>query len=281
MTMGSEVNSMKVALAQMNSSSLIEQNMEIILGFIQEASSEKARLLVLPENCFCMDRYVEQKSQYQEIFLDGTVQTTVANWAKEYKIWVVIGAFPIINDVTNKPHSRMLVYNDLGELCCFYDKIHLFDVQVSADEFYNESDTYNAGSDYKIFEIDGVKFGCSICYDVRFPELYRYYALEGVDAFLIPAAFTYETGLKHWHTLLRSRAIENLSYVIAPNQSGLHDNKRKTYGHSLAYDPWGELLVEAKQDNQVIYMNINKKHLQTVRKQFPALDHISRKLIDA
>lgn len=278
--MRKEIDWMKVAVAQMNASSSIEKNMALILGFIQEASSENSRLLVLPENCFCMDRYTEQKSEYQEVFQAGTVQTTVANWAKEYKIWIVIGAFPIVNKTADKPYSRMLVYNDLGELCCFYDKIHLFDVQVSEDEFYNESDIYNAGMISKTFEFDGVKFGCSICYDVRFPELYRHYSLEGVDAFLIPAAFTFETGQKHWHTLLRSRAIENLSYVIAPNQSGLHDNERRTYGHSLAYDPWGELLVEATEDNQVIYMKINKQKLQKVRKQFPALNHISRRLID-
>lgn len=270
---------MKIAFAQMNSTSSVEANMKRILCFIQEASQSNARLIVLPENCFCMDKYTEQKKQYQELFLSGTVQSAVSEWAKQYNIWIVVGAFPIMPAMNKKPYSRMLVYNNLGELCCFYDKIHLFDVHVSDNESYCESDTYQAGTECQTFDIDGVKFGCSICYDVRFPELYRHYALQGSDVLLIPAAFTHETGKQHWHTLLAARAVENLSYVIAPNQSGLHDNKRKTYGHSLAYDPWGILLAEADSENQVMYINIDTKRLETVRKKFPALDHISRKLI--
>jgi nitrilase len=202
----------------------------------------------------------------------GPIQTRISNIAKEQKIWIIAGSIPVKDIKTGKAFSRSITFNDEGRIIGFYDKVHLFDVEVNRKK-YHESEAFIAGTEAKIVSTPWLKVGMSICYDLRFPELYRSEEFKDVEVISVPSAFTKETGAAHWMTLLKSRAIENLAYVVAPNQWGEHFGSRETFGHSVIIDPWGEVM-DIKEDGEgFVLAEIDIKGLKSIRNKFPALEH--------
>ncbi len=267
---------MKLGLIQICASNDIEQNLNKLEAWLRQASEEGAELVLLPENFALMPNHASEKLATQETPGEGRVQGWLSRISAELKIWIVAGSFPIQSDDKNRPFARCLIYNPQGQLDSYYDKIHLFYVAVSEQETYLESADTHAGHQPLIIEVAGVKIGISICYDVRFPELYRYFQSEGVELALVPAAFTLKTGQAHWELLLKSRAVENLFYVAAANQTGTHANGRQTYGHSLAVDPWGKLIGAMAEEEGLLVVDIEQAKLAAIRSRFPA--HLHRKL---
>lgn len=268
----------KVAAVQMTSSDNVDENLEIIASFAKVAKQSGAKLLVLPENAVYMGKNEAEKFEIAEQDGQGPIQDFMAALAKEHQLWLVGGTMPIkppnpVEKDKNRVFSASLVWDDKGNRVARYDKIHLFDVIVEREkETYLESSTVIPGKKTTSLDTPFGKLGLSVCYDLRFPELYRKLFGEGVQIFTVPSAFTAVTGKAHWETLLRSRAIENFSYVIAPNQGGIHRNGRRTWGHSMIIDPWGKVLAEAE-NTDVIFADIDLSYLQDIRDRFPVSKH--------
>lgn len=263
---------MLAAVSQMVSSSLVNRNLSELPSCFVKAVEAGAQLIVLPENFAFMGKHETDKWFIAEDYGVGLIQQTVALLAKKFKIWVIAGTQPIKTDGT-RVRSSCMVYDDRGACVARYDKIHLFDVRVSANEAHEESLTIEGGMQPVVIDTPIGRVGLSVCYDLRFPELYRRMEEDGAEIFAVPAAFTFTTGAAHWEILLRARAIENLCYVLAANQGGVHDNGRKTYGHSMIIDPWGSVLIEQNGVEPVITAEINLQRLRQLRKQFPCNEH--------
>jgi len=263
---------MHAAVIQMISSSSLEHNLGKLPSYFTKATEAGAQLIVLPENFAFMGKHETDKLLIAEDYGVGLIQQTIAQLAKQFKIWVIAGTQPI---KTQGPRVRSscMVYDDRGACVARYDKIHLFDVRVSASEAHDESITIERGMQPVVIDTPIGRVGLSVCYDLRFPELYRRMEEDGAEIFAIPAAFTYTTGAAHWEILLRARAIENLCYVLASNQGGVHDSGRQTYGHSMVIDPWGSILIEQKGVEPVITADVNLQRLRQLRKQFPCNEH--------
>jgi len=194
--------------------------------------------------------------------------------AKTHKIWLLIGSLRAREAGMDKPFNRSILIAPTGEMAATYDKIHLFDVTLAEGQSYRESSQAAAGDTLTLAKTELANIGLSICYDLRFPNIYRRLALAGAEILTVPSAFTRPTGQAHWHILLRSRAIENACYVIAPAQCGTHPGERETYGHSMIIDPWGEVIAEASADHpQVISAEIDLARVAKVRSQIPVLAH--------
>ena len=264
----------KCAAIQMASSPNIRSNLLEADKLIGEAVNAGAKLVALPENFALMGEHELDKVKAREIDGEGPIQDFLSNVAKKYGVWVIGGTIPLAGDSDNKVKASCLVYDDRGERAGRYDKIHLFDVSVpDTDEEYRESDSIEPGSELIVLETPFGKLGLSVCYDLRFPELYRKLAAQGAEILVVPAAFTAQTGAAHWEVLLRARAIENLCYVIAPNQGGFHINGRKTFGHSMIIDPWGVVLDCNKSGGGFVCAEIDHERLEKVRTAFPVLQH--------
>lgn len=263
-----------VAVIQMTSTAEIQSNLKIIEQQLNQIVGSNIRLVVLPEN-FAFFGYKEKdKLDVAEDYGDGLIQSSLKQMAKKYGLWIVAGSIPIKSEIDGRCFAASIVFDDSGEISARYDKMHLFDVQVSDTESYCESDTLCPGSEVVTVETPVGRIGLSICYDLRFPELYRKMQLAGADIFIVPAAFTYNTGKIHWQTLLAARAIENLSYVLASNQAGTHMNGRRTYGHSMILSPWGENLACSDGEQTTIIMaQIDLQAMQKMRHRFPCLKH--------
>lgn len=264
----------KVAVVQMTSSANITDNLVYVEQQLAKLNKEGVKLVVLPENFAFMGLNETAKLAITESFQEGLIQTKLSNLAKEYGVWIVAGTIPIRSSDSNKCYASSIVFDDLGNIVARYDKIHLFDVRVSEFEAHKESNSTCAGNEVVTCDTPIGRIGLSVCYDLRFPELYRLLAQAKADIFIVPAAFTYDTGKVHWHTLLKARAIENLSYVVAANQTGIHQNGRKTYGHSMIISPWG--MIEAScnyDDTGFAIANIDLNKLNIIRQQFPCLMH--------
>ncbi len=264
---------MNLAALQMTSTDSVDENLNKIESLLATHKEASIDVLVLPENFALMAKSTTQKLAIQEDFGNGMVQTWLNKVSKENDICIIAGSFPIRSRFDNRPYARCLVYDRDGSLITFYDKMHLFDVAVSNTESYCESNDNFAGNKPVVFEFEGINIGLSICYDLRFPELYRFYQQQGVDVLTVPSAFTFATGKAHWNTLLRARAIENLSYLVASNQTGTHANGRKTFGHSQIIGPWGEQLAMIEEQEGLIVQEISKAQLSKTRSQFPVLEH--------
>jgi nitrilase len=264
----------KCAAIQMTSSPNISANLVVAEKLIVEAVNKRAKLIALPENFAIMGNNHQDKIQAKEEDGSGVIQDFLANLAKKYQVWIIGGTLPLVAENANKMRAACLVYNAKGERVGRYDKIHLFDVSVpDTDEKYLESNTIEPGVESVIIDTPFGKIGLAICYDLRFPELLRQLVNKGAEIIIIPSAFTAETGATHWETLLRARAIENLCYVIAPNQGGFHLNGRKTFGHSMIIDPWGIILAHLKTGLGVVCANIDLQRLAKIRRHFPVLEH--------
>ncbi len=264
---------MKAAAIQMCSSSSVDENLFTAAQLIRDAAANSARLVVLPEMFPIMGKKPSDKVVVKEVFGEGKIQAFLAEEARRNKIWIVGGTIPIACASINKVRAASLLYNDRGELVARYDKIHLFDVVISESESYKESDTTESGNDIVVVETPFGKLGMAVCYDLRFPELFRRLANAGAEIISVPSAFTTTTGAAHWELLCRSRAVENSCYVIGACQGGLHASGRETYGHSLLVDPWGDF-VEIKGNRPgVVYTTIDLDRLHEIRRRNPVLEN--------
>ena len=263
------------AAIQMVSNDQVDANLKIAADLIAQAADAGANLVVLPENFAFMGRYEGAVAGVAEMpDQTGPIQQFLASQAARHTLVLVGGSVPLVNAGSDKIFASSLVYGPDGQCLARYDKLHLFDVQIGDHEGYKESATFSAGGAVITVDTPYAKLGLSICYDLRFPELYRQLTQRGADLLLVPSAFTATTGAAHWSSLLRARAVENLSYVIAPNQGGVHASGRETYGHSMIIDPWGQVLVCHTDSNTgVVMATIDLNEQQALRQRFPALSH--------
>jgi deaminated glutathione amidase len=264
----------RIAAIQMCSSENIDDNLKTAKQLIEEAASHGAKLIVLPEMFAIFGTDATDKVNAKEIFHEGKIQDFLSTLAKANGVWIVGGTIPIATENSQKIRAASLVFDHEGNIVARYDKIHLFDVTVSDTEAYQESATTEPGEKIVLVDTPFGKLGLSVCYDVRFPELYRCLFNAGADIIAIPAAFTVKTGEAHWELLTRARAVENFCYVIGAAQGGTHANGRQTFGHSLIIDPWGTVKAMANQtDIGVIYADLDLKQQQKIRSAIPVMMH--------
>ena len=263
-------NSIKVAGIQMASSPNVSSNLTEAERLIKIAATQGAKIVVLPEYFCIMGLKDSDKVNAREQEGDGSIQRFLSKTAKKHKIWLIGGTVPLVSNYPKKVRNSCLVYDDKGVQVARYDKIHLFGLDLGT-EHYHEENTIESGDKIVVVETPYGKIGLSICYDLRFPELYR--AMGEVDMIIVPSAFTETTGKAHWETLVRARAIENLCYVIAPAQGGYHLSGRETHGNSMIVDPWGVILDRLPRGSGIVIANINTHYLHTLRNSLPALKH--------
>ncbi|WP_183680892.1 MULTISPECIES: carbon-nitrogen hydrolase family protein [unclassified Janthinobacterium] len=259
-----------VAAIQMISSPSVEENLATAQRLVAQAAAGGAKLVVLPEYWAIMGQQETDKLAHAEQAGSGPIQDGMAQMARRHGIWLIGGTLPLVSEQAGKVLNTTLVYDPQGEPAGRYDKIHLFGFTRGA-ESYNESRTIVAGSQVRSIEMPFGRVGLSVCYDLRFPELYR--AMGDCALIVLPAAFTHTTGRAHWEVLLRARAIENQCYVLASAQGGLHPNGRRTWGHSMLIDPWGEIKAVLPEGEGVVIGDIDTLFLAGVRESLPALAH--------
>jgi deaminated glutathione amidase len=264
----------KVAAVQMTTGPDVTANLARAGELLEQAAQQGARLAVLPENFAFMGLADADKRKVAETEGDGPIQSFLADTARRLKLWIVGGTAPVRVPGEGRVAAASLVYNDSGNPVARYDKIHLFDVDVPGrKEIYRESAHVAPGSKPTVVDTPAGRVGLSVCYDIRFPELFRRLSEAGAQLLTIPSAFTAPTGRAHWETLIRARAIENLSYVIAPAQSGFHANGRETYGDSMIVDYWGRVLGRRPRGQGVVVQDLNLDQQAQVREEFPSLRH--------
>jgi nitrilase len=241
---------------------------------ITAAVSQHARLVVLPENFALMGNKEEDKVRVREEDNNGPIQSFLSEQAARHGIWLVGGTIPMVASKASKVRASCLVYDDTGKRVARYDKIHLFDVEVPDNrEQYTESETIEPGDRVIVIDSPFGRMGLSVCYDLRFPEIFRQQLDEGMELVVLPSAFTAITGRAHWEVLVRARAIENLCYVIAPDQGGYHLSGRETYGHSMIVDPWGIILNSLARGPGVVCADVDPERLKKIRRNFPSIEH--------
>lgn len=266
---------MKIAALQTVSGTTVPGNLEAAHALLGEAAAQGAELAVLPEYFCLMGQRDRDKLAVRERFGSGPIQDFLADRASRLGIWIVGGTLPLVAESDQHVRNSSLVFSPQGECVARYDKLHLFRYDNGREQ-YDETRVIERGATPHTFTLasrDGHawRVGLSVCYDLRFPELYR--ALRA-DLLLVPSAFTYGTGQAHWEVLLRARAIENLAYVCAPAQGGVHENGRRTWGHSMVVDPWGAIVAERVQDGPgLVQADLDAQRLAQVRAELPALDN--------
>jgi nitrilase len=264
----------KIAALQMTSHANVIQNLDAVAFWADCAAKKDVKLLVLPENFAYMSMNESDRFRAAENFGHGQIQDFLAQISTQYNLWIIAGTIPIKTSAIDKIHAACLVYNAQGQVVGRYDKIHLFDAEVADNKKnYRESVSTQAGHQPVVVETPFGKIGIAICYDLRFPELFRIMSHQGAQLFAVPAAFTKPTGQAHWKTLLQARAIENLCYVLASGQCGKHENGRETYGHSMIVNPWGEILAEEKNNIGLVIAEIDLEAQKQLRETFPVLTH--------
>lgn len=263
-----------VAAVQMASGPNVNANLLEAERLIAQAAAAGAQLVVLPENFALMGRQETDKIKVREIEGDGPLQTFLTRQAVRHNIWLVGGTIPLQATDEHKIRASCLLFDNTGRQVARYDKLHLFDVQVmDSQERYTESLTIERGEQEVVADTPFGRVGLAICYDLRFPELFRNLLDKGMEILILPAAFTALTGRAHWEPLLRARAIENLCYVVASAQGGYHASGRETYGHSMVIDPWGKILDQLPQGSGVVVASIDRQRLENTRRLFPSLEH--------
>ena len=268
---------MLVAALQMVSTGHWPDNLQQAQRLLQEAARQGAELLVLPEYFCLIGQKDADKLELQEPFGAGPIQHFLARTAQDLGVWIVGGTLPLSTQHADRVYNSSLAFSPQGACVARYDKIHLFRFDNGVER-YDESRVLERGAAPVLFELpsrDGHcwRIGMSVCYDLRFPELYRGYAASGMDLLLLPAAFTHTTGQAHWEVLLRARAIENLAFVAAAAQGGVHPNGRQTWGQSMLIDPWGTVLAQQAQEPGVVLAELDHAVLGQRRSQLPALSH--------
>jgi deaminated glutathione amidase len=265
----------RVAAVQMVSTTRVEENLRTAEKLIAEAARTGAQLIALPEYFCLMGNRDADKVALREADGHGPIQDFLAEQARRHRIWLVGGTLPLVAPEEHRVMNSVLVHGPEGERVARYDKIHLFRF-TKGDETYDEAQTISPGSKVStfVFAPEGgprLTVGLSVCYDLRFPELYR--AMPRPDLILVPAAFTATTGRAHWEILLRARAVENLAYVLAPAQGGRHENGRTTFGHTMLIDPWGAVLANRPEGAGVVFGDLDPQMIAACRASLPALEH--------
>jgi predicted amidohydrolase len=273
---------MKIAAVQMVSTPSVAANLEAARRLVARAAGEGAGLIVLPEYFCLLGKTDRDKLSVAEEPGQGPIQRMLAESAREHRVWLIGGTLPLKvaalarGDADTADADRVmnanLVFSPQGELVARYDKMHLF-AYDNGRERYDEARTLRAGKAPVAFDAGGWRVGLSVCYDLRFPELYRALVRPPCDLLSVPSAFTYITGAAHWEVLLRARAIENQCYVVAAAQGGKHENGRRTFGHSLVVDPWGEVVACLDEGEGVVVAELSRERIASVRSQLPALEH--------
>jgi predicted amidohydrolase len=264
---------LRLAAVQMRSTNEPGNNLDRACKRVREAADRGADVVALPENFAFMGSDEERARVAQD--LDGEILTTLAELAREKAVNILGGSVLVksSDDSDSRPTNTSVFFDRAGNRAAVYNKIHLFDVSLTDGALYRESSYIRPGAAIVTACREGTTFGLTICYDLRFPELYRALARRGAQVVFVPAAFTVVTGKEHWMPLLRARAIESQVYVVAPAQFGRHDAKRETHGHSAIVDPWGAVLAQAPERECVIYADFDAEYLQEVRRRIPVLDH--------
>jgi predicted amidohydrolase len=266
------MNNLKIALTQITSIDDVNANLHSIFSLLKTLSPGEVSAVFFPENCLYMRLKEGEKIQGFDLAHESFL--ALSQWAKENKIGLHLGSVPLQEN--GSLFNGTVWINKTGHAQVTYRKIHLFDIQLENQKPIRESDIFKHGGGPRILELDGWKLGQSICYDLRFSDLYHYYAKQQVDAILIPSAFLVKTGQAHWDVLMRARAIESQAYVIASAQGGLHksaNGQRETYGHSLVVDPWGAVVTEILDSPAMSKVELEKSRIQSVRTQIPMKDH--------
>jgi deaminated glutathione amidase len=264
------------AVIQMTTSPDVEANLATARGLLERAHAQGAVLAALPENFAIMGRKEADKLEVSEIAGEGPIQAFLGHCARELGMWIVGGTIPIRDQAEpGRVAAACLVFDERGRNVARYDKIHLFDVDIPGrEERYRESATVVPGAEPVVTLTPLGHLGMAVCYDVRFPELFRVLQAQGAEVFSLPSAFTAPTGRAHWELLVRARAVENLCYVLAPAQSGMHENGRETYGDSLIVDPWGHVIARvAEAGPGLAVAEIDRTLQHELRGRFPALAH--------
>ena len=256
----------KMAAIQMVSAPELAPNLEAAGRLIAAAAAAGAKLVALPENFYCIGRKDTDKRAFREPDGSGPIQQFLSEVALKNRVWIVGGTAPISCDDDKRIRSASLVFDDSGRRVARYDKMNLFRFEQGA-ESYDEARTLQRGTQPVALDSPFGRLALSVCYDVRFPELYR--GLGAFDAMFVPSAFTVPTGAAHWETLLRARAIENKAYVVAPAQGGTHASGRRTWGHSMIVDPWGEILAMQAEGEGVVLAELDAERIQDARRRLP------------
>ncbi|MHB1566501.1 MAG: carbon-nitrogen hydrolase family protein [Acidiferrobacter sp.] len=264
---------MQIAALQMTSGNCVADNLAAAAVLLRAAAAAGAVLAVLPENFALMTASHDERLAHAEIDGAGVIQEALSALSRECRLWIVGGTIPLLTGDPRRVRAGCLVYDDCGQRVARYDKIHLFDVDLGGGERYAESAAFEAGSVPVVVTAPFGRIGLSVCYDLRFPELFRRLVDEGAEILAVPAAFTVLTGEAHWQILLQARAIENSCYVVAAAQSGQHGQGRSTYGHSMVLDPWGAVLNCAPSAPGVVTAAYRREYLQEVRSRLPSIRH--------
>ncbi len=263
-----------IGAVQMSTSPDVDANLLEAERLIRVAAEAGAGLVVLPENFAFMGKGGEDQVALREAEGRGPLQAFLSRVAEQQRIWLVGGTIPLAATDPGRVRAASLVFDDRGRQVARYDKIHLFDVSLpGGEEHHRESATIEPGTDVVVIDSPFGRLGIAVCYDLRFPELFRLMLDQGVELVAISAAFTAVTGKAHWETLVRARAIENLVFVVAAAQDGLHLNGRETHGHSMVVDPWGAILAEASPGVGFTCVAVDPELQRTVRRSFPAIEH--------
>ena len=270
MQAGTQPGVFRIAAVQMASGPNVQGNLHEAARLVAMAAEQGAKLVALPEHFAIMGIKDRDKVAVREAEGKGPIQQFLSDTAKKHKIWLVGGSVPLVASVPGKVRNSCLLYDDKGELIARYDKIHLFGLDLGNEHFHEET-TIEPGGEVVVANSPFGRLGLSVCYDLRFPELYR--AMKEVDIILVPSAFTETTGKAHWETLVRARAIENLAYVLAPAQGGYHVSGRETHGNSMIVDPWGVILDRLQRGSGVVIAGVNPLYQASLRKSLPALTH--------
>lgn len=261
------------AAIQMTSAPAVAPNLEQAARLIADAAQGGARLIVLPENFALMAASDAERLAAAEPDGEGPIQHFLSAAARRHGVWLVGGTIPLRAAAAAKVRAACLLYNERGERVARYDKMHLFDVRLGNGERYYESNGIEAGEAPVVVDTPAGRLGLSVCYDLRFPELFRRLLDAGAEIFAVPSAFTAYTGRAHWETLVRARAIENLAYVVAAAQTGRHATGRETYGDSMIVNPWGEILARRAQGAGVAIAECDPQKLKSLRAQLPSIEH--------
>lgn len=271
---------LRTGAVQMRSTDDLAANLATCRDLVGRAASEGARLVVLPENFALLGRGERDKLAIAEDVArgDGRVMTTLRELATRHGVWLVAGGMAeVVPGDDHRTYNTAVAVSPTGQLAARYRKIHLFDVDIPGGATLRESDATARGDELAVVDIDGARVGLSICYDLRFPELYRELVLDrGAEVLLVPAAFTAHTGAAHWHVLLRARAIENQAWVVAAAQWGRHNDKRESYGHTLLVDPWGVVVGEQHAGDTAVVETLDGEAVAKRRTQMPCAKHAAR-----